>query len=268
MKFELASRGVDPLVVPNGIPKRLLDGAPKKMVRDAVKQFRDRRPLFVKVARFDEDKRWMQVVDAFAGLVQRYPEATLVMRGGREEYGLAVTRRASDLGLHVEDLRVVSREPQDVLEAIAAAPGSVINVKSFIPEEALYTLYHAADAVLANSGREPFGLVGLEVMAVGGLVVTGSTGEDYVEPFVNALVCDTGDSRELQALLEDVVTDHERALAIAAAGEATARRYVWPGVLEMLARKLGINARPAGSASETSPVRGVLRLVQGRGSVS
>src|SRR5579863_3516854 len=79
MKFELEARGVDPLVIPNGIPERLLEGAPKRLARDAVKRFRDRRPLFVKVARFDEDKRWMQVTDAFADIVARYPEATLVM---------------------------------------------------------------------------------------------------------------------------------------------------------------------------------------------
>jgi glycosyltransferase involved in cell wall biosynthesis len=92
--------------------------------------------------------------------------------------------------------------------------------------------------VLANSGREPFGLVGLEVMAVGGLAVTGSTGEDYVEPFYNGLVCDTAQPRELTVLLEDLLADHDRALEIAAAGETTAKRYTWPLVLDIISRKL------------------------------
>jgi len=34
-----------------------------------------------------------------------------------------------------------------------------------------FALYAAADAVLANSGKEPFGLVGLEVMAAGGIAI-------------------------------------------------------------------------------------------------
>jgi glycosyltransferase involved in cell wall biosynthesis len=111
-------------------------------------------------------------------------------------------------------------------------------MRSFLPENALLVLYHIADAVFANSGREPFGLVGLEVMAVGGVAVTGSTGEDYVAPFENALVCDTGDSHELTALLEELLSDHEWALAIAAEGLATAKRYTWDRVLQILAHKL------------------------------
>lgn len=59
------------------------------------------------------------------------------------------------------------------------------------------TLYAACDAVLANSGHEPFGLVGLEVMAAGGLAVTGSTGEDYAEAYRNALVLETDDPIEI-----------------------------------------------------------------------
>jgi glycosyltransferase involved in cell wall biosynthesis len=266
MKFELETHGVEALVVPNGIPQRLLGGASKQLVRVALKELRQRRPLFVKVARFEEEKRWMQVIDAFAALVARHPEATLVIRGGREPYGATVLERARQRGIYVEDLTVVSQDPQEVLEAIAAAPGSIVNVRSFVPEETLLVLYHVADAVLANSGREPFGLVGLEVMAVGGVVVTGSTGEDYVEPFENALACDTGDARELAAHLEELVGDHDLALAIAAAGEATAKRYTWPRVLELLFRKLAAVTAPA--EPPVSPLapksRAKLWLVEGR----
>jgi glycosyltransferase involved in cell wall biosynthesis len=238
MRFELNAYGIDALVIPNGIPERLLAGAPKKLVRPALKLFEGRRPLFVKIARFEEEKRWMQAVDAFADLVERHPQATLVMRGGRESYGEAIVERAQDRGLYVENLTVASQDPLDVLEAIASAPGSVVNLRSFVPEEALLVLYHVADGVLANSGREPFGLVGLEVMAVAGVAVTGSTGEDYAQPFQNALVCDTGESRELAGLMKTLIEDHDAALAIAAGGEATAKSYTWPRVLQILARKL------------------------------
>jgi glycosyltransferase involved in cell wall biosynthesis len=239
MKFELEERGVQSLVVPNGIPPRLLRGPSEKLAQFTEKRLRHRRPVFVKVARFEEEKRWMQAVEAVAELRARHNEATLIVRGGREAYGETVFERARDLGLAIEDLTIPSREPRDVLAAIACADAPVVNLRSFVPEEALVALYNGADAVLANSGREPFGLVGLEVMAAGGVAVTGSTGEDYVQPFENAIVCDTSESRELAAYLDEVVSDRKLARAIRARGKTTARRYTWPRVLKMLSRKLG-----------------------------
>ena len=50
--------------------------------------------------------------------------------------------------------------------------------------------YCAADGTLANSGYEPFGLVGLEAMAAGGVAYVGSTGEDYARPLQNCVVLD------------------------------------------------------------------------------
>ncbi len=264
MKFELRAHGVEALVVPNGVPERLLAGASRKLVRSAVKQFRHRRPLFLKVARFEEEKGWTQAIEAFAFLLARHPEATLIARGGREPLGVKLFARARERRVRVEDLVLRSPDPQEILEAVATAPGSIVNVVSFLPEEVLLALYHVADAVLANSAREPFGLVGLEVMAVGGVAITGSTGEDYVEPFENALVCDTGEPEELAANLELLAADHELALQIAAAGAATATRYTWPRVLEMLSRKLA--AVPGNEIAEGGQVEST-RAASG-GSVS
>jgi glycosyltransferase involved in cell wall biosynthesis len=237
MKFELRARGIDSLVIPNGIPARLIGGPPEELVHAAAEAL-TARPLFVKVGRYDEDKRWMQAIDAFALVRQRHPKATLVVRGGREPYGDTIFGRARALGLEIEDLRAESRDPEALLEKLAQAAAPIINIRSFVPEELLFALYHVADAVLANSGKEPFGLVGLEVMAAGGLAGTGSTGEDYAQQFENAIVCDTGDGRELAAYLEVLLGDASLARAIRAAGEATAERYTWPIVLDILARKV------------------------------
>ena len=237
MRFELERYGVEPLVIPNGIPERLLDGAPGSLVNLAEAAL-TRRPLLVKVGRFDEDKRWMQAIEAFALLRARHPEAMLIVRGGREPYGERIFARARELGLAVEDVTLASRAPEATIAALGAARGSIVNVRSFVPEEALLALYNVADAVLANSGREPFGLVGLEVMAAGGLAVTGSTGEDYVRPFENAIACDTGDPRELAAYLEQLTIDPALATRIRTACIATAHDYTWDRVLQLLARKL------------------------------
>jgi glycosyltransferase involved in cell wall biosynthesis len=236
MKFELNVRGIESLVIPNGIPDRILGGPPDDLVR-ATAAALTHRPLFVKVGRFDEDKRWMQAIEAFAQVRPSHPDAKLVTRGGRENYGDAVFGRARELGLTVAHVKVASREPEPLLEALALASADVIDIRSFVPEELLFALYHVADAVLANSGKEPFGLVGLEVMASGGLAVTGATGEDYAEPFSNAVVCDTGDGRELAAHLETLLGNERLARSIRSAGEATAERYRWSVVLDILARK-------------------------------
>jgi glycosyltransferase involved in cell wall biosynthesis len=112
-----------------------------------------------------------------------------------------------------------------------------------LPESTLAALYAASDAVLANSGKEPFGLVGLEVMAAGGIPVCGSTGEEYAEPFHNAIVCDTSDGRELAEYLRELIADERAADRMRQAGYATANRYLWQNVLETLAAKLAYVAR-------------------------
>ncbi len=237
MRFELERCGVEPLVIPNGIPERLLDGAPASLVKLAKGAF-TRRPLLIKLGRFDEDKRWMQAIEAFALLRVRYPNAMMIVRGGREPYGARIFARVRELGIAVEDVTLASRAPEATIAALGAARGPIVNVRSFVPEAALLALYNVADAVLANSGREPFGLVGLEVMAAGGLAVTGSTGEDYVRPFENAIACDTADPRELAAYLEQLAAEPALATRIRAAGIATARDYTWERVLQLMARKL------------------------------
>src|SRR5260370_38417009 len=73
------------------------------------------------------------------------------------------------------------------------------NVTAFLPDDLLPPLYASATATLANSGHEPFGLVGLEAMASGGVAFGGATGEDYAEPFQNALVNETEDASEVVA---------------------------------------------------------------------
>ena len=237
MKFELRARGLESLVIPNGIPERLVGGPASELVEEANDALAIH-PLFVKVGRYDEDKRWMQAIDAFALVHDTHRQAMLVVRGGREPYGEAIFAHARALGLNVQDVSVASREPQALLEALANAIGPIVNIRTFVPEDLLFALYHVADAVLANSGKEPFGLVGLEVMAAGGLAVTGATGEDYAQPFENAIVCDTADGRELAAYLETILANPALARSIRAAGEATAERYTWPIVLDILARKL------------------------------
>jgi len=237
MKFELGRWGVPALVIPNGIDESLLDGPPRTSIERLRAALRGK-PALVKVGRFDPDKNWLQAIDAVADLDAAGMQPQLIVRGGREPYGETVFARARVRGLRVEVVEVEGDDLGALCAALAASTADVIHLRAFLPESTLYALYVACDAVLANSGKEPFGLVGLEVMAAGGLAVCGSSGEDYAEPFVNAIVCDGEDGRELSAYLAALARDPRRADQMRQAGYTTATRYLWPSVLETLAFKL------------------------------
>ncbi len=237
MKFELAAYGVAALVVPNGIHEALLAGPSPELVARFRGALRGR-PQLIKVGRFDPDKNWLQAIDAVAELHSAGISAQLIMRGGKEAYGSVVLQRARSRGLRIADVTVDGTDAAEVVAALGSAEADVLNVHAFLPDATLFALYAACDAVLANSGKEPFGLVGLEVMAAGGIAVCGATGEEYAEPFVNAIVCDTSDGRELAQYLRDAYGDEERAERMRRAGRATAARFVWPNVLETLSHKI------------------------------
>ncbi|MGH7709505.1 MAG: glycosyltransferase family 4 protein [Vulcanimicrobiaceae bacterium] len=237
MKFELAHFDIGSLVIPNGIPARLLAGPDSNLVA-ALERACAHRPMFVKIGRFSPDKRWLPAIDAFVQLRESFPQATLIARGGREPYADEVFARARRYGLEVGEVSAPAGDRAALIDALAASTAPIIHIKSFIDDALLYALYATADAVLANSGKEPFGLVGLEVMAAGGLAVCGSTGEEYAEPFVNAIVCDTSDGRELATYLTETLSDSASTRAMRENGRATARRYLWPTIVRILARKL------------------------------
>jgi glycosyltransferase involved in cell wall biosynthesis len=242
MKFELALRGAQALVIPNGIPKRLLAG-PREQDVAGFRRSLGGRPLLVKVGRFDPDKAWFSAVDAVANLRGEGWSPRLIVRGGGEGYAGEVFARARDRGLRIEDVRWTGDDPADLFAALEQTTSDIVNLRAFLDAGLLYALYAAADAVLANSKKEPFGLVGLEVMAAGGLAVCGATGEEYAEPFVNAIVCDLDDGRELAAYLAGVVGDKKRTKAIRANGRATAERYTWEHAIDTLERKLEFATR-------------------------
>lgn len=237
MKFELAQWGVHALVIPNGIDQALLEGADPGRTAVLRKAFGER-PIYVKVGRFDPDKNWLQAIDALAEVRAAGIDAQLIARGGKEPYGDVVFGRARDRQLEVCRLDYEGADWNELAARLAVIDSPVVHVRAFLDEATLYALYAAADVVLANSGKEPFGLVGLEVMAAGGIVVCGATGEEYAEPFVNAIVCDTGDGRELATYLRALSDDRRLADELRANGAQTAARYTWANVLESLGRKI------------------------------
>jgi glycosyltransferase involved in cell wall biosynthesis len=155
-----------------------------------------------------------------------------------------VLRHAYNIGLTIQD--VVAQRPnlEQCLDAMAkAGPADLYNLRFFLPEEFVRTTYAAADATLANSGHEPFGLVALEVMAAQGIAVTGSTGEDYAISFENAIVTETDDPDEIVGYLLYLRRHPDEQERIRCAGRSTAEQFLWSQVIENLVGKLEFLAR-------------------------
>ena len=186
-------------------------------------------------------------VGAVARLKARGISTVLLARGGIEPHGVEVMHNARSLGLRVKDTTAGGDTLEHYFEAIAGdGAADILNLKFHCPQEFLRIVYRASDAVLANSGREPFGLVGLETMAAGGIAFTGGTGEDYAIHFHNAIVLETSDPKEIEIYMMYLDEHPEEKDRIRRAAKQTARQFIWEEVIENLIQKLEYQARIQG----------------------
>ena len=247
MKHLMWQYGVNPLVVPNGIADELIDDSPTVELSALRQVLGGRRVALAKVGRWDPDKRWHMAIDAVARLRDRGEAALLLARGWNGSPAASAHHRelrdhAAQVGLEWAVCTDAGTGEHDLVAAIhrAAPVGSGVLELAFPVEgRNLQVLYGGADAVLANSGFEPFGLVGLEAMASRALVITGATGEDYLVPFHNGFALDTDDPCEIVRSLDWVRADPHRADALKDAAHVTARRYRWDALVDQLLVTLG-----------------------------
>jgi glycosyltransferase involved in cell wall biosynthesis len=242
MRFRMQALGVDPLIIPNGLSLEAFREPTPGAVREFEKMMADRL-VIAKVARWDPDKHWLLAIDTTAELKRAGARPLLVARGGVEAHGGVVRERAAEA-----DLRVAERVPREAGERgllrSLDAPGDadVIILDGPLDREASQLLFRAAAAVLANSAHEPFGLVGLEAMAVGGLACAGATGEDYVVPNWNALSLQTCDPQEFVTQFGRLRRDAREERALRRNGLATARGFEWSQVVSRcLFTRVGVN---------------------------
>ena len=246
MKHIMWGMGLNPLVIPNGIPDSLLNSVDANAVTKLRKSL-DADLILTKVARWDPDKRWNMAVEATARLKARGIRTLLLARGGMEPHGEEVIHNARSLGLTVKEARTEGNTFEDYIQAIGDdGRADILNIRFHCPQEFLRVIYSASDAVLANSGHEPFGLVGLETMAAGGIAFTGGTGEDYAIPFHNSIVLETSDPKEIEAYvmyLDEHSGEKER---IRRTARHTAGQFTWEEVIKNLIQKLEYRARIQG----------------------
>jgi glycosyltransferase involved in cell wall biosynthesis len=260
MKQRMWSVGVDPLAVPNGLPSDAFEEPHPAGVR----AFRGRlrgRTILAKLARWHPDKRWATSLAIVAEIKRRGWRPLLIARGGDEPYGGEMRSLARSLGLRWADRPLAGgADEAGILAAIEqTGEADIVHLSAHIGPTPKRLLFHSADAVLANSVHEPFGLVGLEAMAVGGLACTGCSGEDYVLPGQNALMLETDDPREFLQLYASLRSDPGAARALRRAARWTARRFAWVEVIgrTLLPRLAGSGfpvAAPGASRAAGEPV--------------
>ena len=232
MKHLIQALGVNALVIPNGLAAD--DFATPR--QEAVRAFRVRvrgRTVLSKVARWDPDKCWLQAIDTVSAMKRLGWKPLLVARGGLEAHGAEVLAAAAAHGLQIAERVIPQAGVRGMLQTLEQLGDvDMVNIRSPLDPDSRRVLYRASDAVLANSRHEPFGLVGLETMAVGGIACTGCSGEDYAIPGRNALVLETTDPLEFLGLFEELRANPALERAIRQAGRKTAQQYAWWHIMQ------------------------------------
>ncbi|UCC61223.1 MAG: glycosyltransferase family 4 protein [Dehalococcoidia bacterium] len=246
MKQIMLVRGLRSFVIPNGIPGSLLEDVDESLVL-RLRRGLDADLVLSEVARWDPDKQWLTAVEAVAQLKATGLKTVLLARGGIEPHGWEVLQKAFNLGLTINEVGASDFNLDDYLSMIEENNGAdIISIRSHCTQGFLRIVYRASNAVLSNSGHEPFGLVGLETMAAGGIAFTGSTGEDYVIPFHNAIVLETSDPIEIEGYVMYLEERPYLKEKIRIAANITASMFTWEEVIKNLIQKLEYRARTQG----------------------
>ena len=88
-----------------------------------------------------------------------------------EAHGAEVLAEAAMAGLRVVERAGPVLGVRDLQPAVEGSDAAdIISLRTALDPQSGRVLFRGSAAVLANSGREPFGLVGLETMAAGGVV--------------------------------------------------------------------------------------------------
>jgi len=180
-------------VVPPGIEDRFRESLPAEPWRWRM----------VYVGRVD----WVKGVDTAVAALARLPrQSTLTVWGsGEQRYVHKLNAMAKELGVATQ-----------------------LRFAGFAADDALLGAYAAADVVLFPvRWNEPFGLVPLEAMGLGRVVVSTARGgtAEFLEDGVNALVFDADDPERLAECVRRLGRDEQLRQRLRAGGQRTAARY-------------------------------------------
>lgn len=235
MRSIIRASGADAIVIPNGISEELLQPVKRADFLFAVEALgrvaRELRPgLFFKMARWEREKGWIQAIEAVRHSHDRERRMILIGRaGGPSGKGGALVTEAESHGLNAVQVNS-EHDFRATLGDLIRGGVDLISLGFGVTPALARTLYRVCDGVLANSVSEPFGLVGLEAMAAGGIAYTGGTGEDYAVTGRNAIVLQTLEPMEIVERWEHLSVSPRRLARLRRQARKTASEYIWPSV--------------------------------------
>jgi len=124
MRMELLKVDVESAILPNGLADRWLRPLAPSDVTTLRRSFGDR-PTFVKVARFDRDKRWLWAIDAVAEMQDAGLRPRFLMRGSRADYADVVGARIRARGLDIDRLVLPATATPKDLRSVVTSPGAI-----------------------------------------------------------------------------------------------------------------------------------------------
>ncbi|GAC1340905.1 MAG: hypothetical protein NVSMB29_10530 [Candidatus Dormibacteria bacterium] len=238
MKHLMWPYGVNATVIPNGIPSSALTPVDPRAAA-AITRAAGVPCLTFKRGRWSPDKRWHQAVGSIAQLRANGVPARMLMRGGMEPFGGEVLAHGHTLGLEIAEWNEPVSDAGSVVRLLTETGGApLVNLCRFLPDAVIPEIDLAATAVLANSGHEPFGLVGLEAMAAGAVAVVGATGEEYARPYGNAIVAETEDPVEVASALRGLVERPALGRRLRQTARRDAADFTWERVVDGLLERL------------------------------
>lgn len=135
------------------------------------------------------------------------------------------------------DLRLVVAGVNDPSCAIAArALGDSVTLAGFVSDEALCSLYHAAQLVWFPSLYEGFGIPVLEAMACGTAVVTSNSTSIPEIAGNAALLVSPGRAAEHVEAINSLLKDSRLREDLVQRGKARAQQFTWPKSVAQLRR--------------------------------
>jgi len=200
-------------IIPNGIPSSLLDLKPDPTPFQ--KEHGPGHPMVLFVGRLAENKGLVQLVDAAATVLKKFPAATFVIVGEDGGMRMAIEQRAEDLGIY-ERFKITGRIDN---------------------EEVYRSAYADCDVFVLPSIFEAFGIVVLEAMAFGKPCVATRVGgvPDLIIDKKTGLLVEPNDPGGLAKALISLLKDPEKAKAMGVSARKTVGKdYTWPRIVDRL----------------------------------
>ena len=175
------------------------------------------------IGRLARNKGYDLLIDAFALVAERIPDAQLRLAVGGENLGEAEAKILAELWAQTRQLGLQER----------------VKFTGFVEEEDMADHYRAADMFVLSSRYEPFGMTAIEAMACGTPTVVTTHGGLYrvLTYGRHALFTDPFDREDLGITMAKVLRHNLLARRLSRMGAYRARSlFTWTGITQMLVR--------------------------------